>query len=386
MDFVEKKRVVVAIPILLTGGTEIQTLNLIKVLSGADYSVIVLCYYEYEPDMVAGMEAAGAEVILLQLRRKDGLFSLTRHLYRQLKMLAPDIVHVQYVAPGLIPIIAARLAGIKNVIATVHQPGRTYGWKAKAMLRFGAGLCKIFLCVSKSAEESWFGDSALFDPQLYKEGRRHFTIYNAVDTEQIGREVNSREVAVLRDTLGLHDKKVIGYVGRLRWEKGVHILLDAFADVLREAPDVVLLIVGDGPDRGILEKQAVNLGINEQIIWLGQKRQEEVYRIYSLMNFMVIPSLFEGFGLTAAEAMAAGVPVIASNIDGLREVLDNGLYGTLVPVDDSSVLTKGIRKMLKEDRKRLDDLAVRGAGRIKNSFSTENYSDTVLKSYSLFDN
>ena len=375
-------KVVIAIPILLTGGTEIQTLNLVKVLNGAGYGVVVLCYYEYEREMVAYMEEAGAEVILLKLQREEGLLSLLKKLRVRLQTLSPDIVHVQYVAPGLMPIIAARLAGIKKVIATVHQPGRTHGWKARLMLRFGARLCNLFFCVSKSAEESWFGDSALFDPELFKKGHNHFTIYNAVDTERIARESGSANVAQLRTLLNLEGKKVIGYVGRLRWEKGPHILIAAFAKVVQDIPAAMLLVVGDGPDREDLEKQAQELDIEANIIWLGQKSQQEVFQLYGLMDVVAMPSFFEGFGLTAAEAMAAGVPVIGSDIDGLSEVIDNQKTGTLVKVGDSEALAAGIIDLL-NNSEQTAWMAKASQYKVNKYFSFKNFQEKTLPAYQL---
>lgn len=381
MPLNDKIKVVIAIPVLLTGGTEVQTLNLVKVLHAEGYTVVVLCYYEYEDEMVAGIEAAGAEVLLLKLQRQDGLWSLCKNLVKHFQTLGPDIVHVQYVAPGLIAIVAARLAGIRQVLATVHQPGRTYGWKAKVLLRIGARLCKAFFCVSKSAEESWFGDSALFDAQLYKTGRRHFTIYNAVDAERISRASSSGDVTVLRSELKLEGKKVIGYVGRLRNEKGPQVLIEALNKIDNNSEQIVLLIVGDGPDRKELETQAERCRVNTNILWLGVKSQHEVFRLYGLMDVVAIPSFFEGFGLTAAEAMAAGVPIVASDIDGLREVLDNGIYGSLVSVGDSDAFAREIVTILRDSVK-AEELSVKGRRRVSGNFSTAIYADNILNFYS----
>ena len=340
------KIVVISIPVLLIGGTEMQTLNLVKVLSDESYEVIVLCYYEYEIKMVEYMELTGAEVILMKLQRCDGLLVLATKLIAQFKELSPAIIHVQYVAPGLIPIIAARISGIRKVIATVHQPGRTYGWKAKVMLRFGARLCSLFLCVSKSVEESWFGDSELFDPDQPQLKRKHCTLYNAVDTAHIAREVASDNLCHLRTSLKLNNNKVVGYVGRLRWEKGPSVLVEAMVRVIEAVPDATLLIVGDGPDRKILENQARELKIESHIVFLGLKQQYEVFQLYGLMDVVAIPSYFEGFGLTAAEAMAASVPVIASDADGLREVIDHHKTGILVRIGDSDAMASAIIEVL----------------------------------------
>lgn len=373
------EEVVIAIPVLLVGGTEVQTLHLVRVLTEAGYRVVVCCYYEHEESMVRAMEGAGANVILMNLARNDGLVYLFRKLVKLFASLKPRIIHVQYVAPGFVPIAAARVARVKTVLATVHQPGRTHGWKARFILRAAARFCDLFFCVSRSAEESWFGDSALFNPKLYKKGRRHFTLYNAVDVERIAQEARSEHVDRLRASLNLEGKKVVGYVGRLRWEKGPHVLIEAFAKVVSEVPNAVLLIVGDGPDRIALEHQAKQLGISNQIIWLGQKPQKEVFRLYGLMDVVAMPSFFEGFGLAAAEAMAAGVPVVCSNVDGLQEIIRDRYKGVLIPPCDANSLYMSLISYLNKNC-----VAVDGGNFNDNFFSLKNYKLNLITIYKIF--
>ena len=374
-------KVVIAIPVLLTGGTEMQTLNLVRVLNGAGYGVVVLCYYEYESVMVDYMDKAGAEVILLKLRREDGLLSLLKKLIVGFKTLSPDIVHVQYVAPGLVPIIAAKMANIKTVFATVHQPGRPYGRKAKQLLRFGARLCTSFFFVSKAAEESWFGSSALFDPKLKENRKRkHYTIYNAVDTISIEKAVAHVDRRAFRESLELDEHPIIIIVGRLRGEKGHSILLDAMAAVATKVPDVRLIVIGDGPDRESLKFKTEALGIATNIVWMGQKSLDEVFKLLAISDIAVVPSIFEGFGLTAAEAMAAALPVVGSDVDGLREVIEHGETGIMVPPGDSTALAKALTDLLKHPD-RAKEMGAKGRERVRKFFSMERFAISILSAY-----
>lgn len=376
-------KVVIAIPVLLTGGTEMQTLNLVRVLNSAGYGVVVLCYYEYESQMVGYMEKAGAEVILLKLQREDGLLHLLKKLIVRFKGLSPDVIHVQYVAPGLVPIIAARMAGIKTVFATVHQPGRPYGRKAKLLLRFGEKLCTAFFSVSRAAEKSWFGNCALFDPKLKENRKRkHYTIYNAVDAISIVKAVARVDRMAFRRSLGLDEHPIIVIVGRLRGEKGHSVLLDAMASVATNVPDVKLLVIGDGPNRESLKLKAETLGIVSNIVWMGQKSQDEIFKLLAISDIAVVPSLFEGFGLTAAEAMATGLPVVGSDVDGLREVIEHGETGILVPPGDSTALAKALTDFLKDpDRER--EMGAKGRERVRRLFSMERFDETMIAAYSL---
>ena len=377
------QNVLICIPVLLIGGTEIQTLNLVNVFVEAGYRVTVCCYYEYDAAMVLQMKQTGAEVILMELKRSDGLWHLFKKLRVLLRQMNPDIIHVQYIAPGLLPIIAARLAGIKTIFATVHQPGRVYGWKEKVFLRIAARLCTAFFCNSKAVEKSWFGDSQIFNPEKIDKKRKHFTIYNGVDVDRIERIVKEADSDRIRESLNIRNKKVVGVVGRLRGEKGQAVLLKAMVDVIKTFPDTVLLVVGDGPDRQHLEQMAIQLGINDNILWLGQRKQQEVFELYSIMYVVAVPSIFEGFGLTAAEAMAAGVPVIASAVDGLMEVIEDGVNGYLVPVDDSKKLSIALINVLSKKQKSVD-IANKGKEHIKNNFSIDKFAVSMTTAYQSF--
>lgn len=378
-----EKLVLIGIPVLYIGGTEIQTLNLVRVLLSSGYQVTICCYYEFDDSMVSRMEKTGAKVILMGLKRSHGMLSLMIKLRKVLIELQPDIVHIQYIAPGLVPITAARLSGIQTIFATVHQPGRTYGWKPKLLIRIASYLCTAFFCNSKAVEKSWFGDSQIFNPDKMDSKRKHFTIYNAVDAFKIGRIVKEADTEKIRESLGINNKKVIGVIGRLRSEKGHSVLLNAFGDIVKILPNSVLLIVGDGPDRVHLEEMVEKLGIYGHVKWLGQRVPEEVHELYSIMDIVAVPSLFEGFGFTAAEAMAVGKPVVASNVEGLSEIVQHGVNGLLVPPGDKDALSGSTIQLL-SDPTRAALMGARGQQMVRKDFSLERFQSTILAAYTLF--
>lgn len=378
------KVVVIGIPVLLVGGTEMQTLAVVRVLVSGGYRVIVCCYHEHSPAVVSQFEAAGAEVRLLDFTRQggiSGLLHLIPLLAKVFRSYQPDIVHIQYIAPGLIPIIAARLAGVRTVFATVHIAGSiAYGRKAKWMLRTAAQLCTTFICVSKDVERFWFGTSQVFNPKDPIQQRKHFTIYNAVDTEHIARLAREADINQIKNRLKIQEKRVIGIVGRLVHQKGHAVLLDAMVNVINKFPDVTLVILGDGPDRAKLEAQARNLRIESHIRWLGAVAQEDVFRMLSVMNIFVMPSLFEGFGLTAAEAMAAELPVVGSRVDGLAEVVEDGVTGYLVEPSDSPALANALIKLL-SNPEQAREFGLKGRDRVMKYFSMGWFGESMLGFY-----
>lgn len=377
------KTVIILIPVLLVGGSEVQTLSLVNVITNAGYRTIVCCYYEYDQGMVKRFEAAGAKVLLMKYEREESLWHLLLNLLKLFRTLNPDIVHIQYIAPGFVPILAAKLARIKTIFATVHQPGSPYGLKAKFLLRTAAKVCTAFFCNSLAVEKSWFGSAQLYQHNGARR-QRHCTIHNAVDTEAIAKAVSGSSKAELRFQLDLGDGPIIGVIGRLRSEKGQALLIETFPDVLKKFPNAQLLIVGDGPDRKSFELRAELLNLTDRIIWLGKKSPEKVYQLYSVIDIVVVPSVFEGFSLAAAEAMAAGVPVVGSNVGGLAEVVEDGLTGILVPQGNSGALATALIELL-SDKDKADKMGRMGQVRARQRFSLDIFSQNMIGAYRVFD-
>lgn len=135
---------------------------------------------------------------------------------------------------------------------------------------------------------------------------------------------------------------VVMAAGRLSLEKGVDVLIDAFARV--ERPGARLVIAGDGPERGRLERQARDLGIADRVTFLGHLA--DVRPLYRKTRVLAVPSRTEAFGMVVVEALAHGLPIVATACTGPTEILDGGRFGRLVPIDDPGELAKGIDRAL----------------------------------------
>ncbi len=371
-------RVAIFTPVLHIGGTEVHTLDLVRALRTAWRKIEVTCYYDSTPSMAGALKDAGAEVTMLNLRRSDGLLALFSSLRETCRVHRPDVVHVQYIAPGLVPVLAARASGIAKIFATVHQPGNRFGWREKLLLRTAARLCTAFFCVSRAVEESWFMDSAVFDEIGSMQGRKHFTIYNGVT---IPSDMVTAEDAKAK--LGLSGRRVVGIVGRLSDEKGHALLLDALPAVVAAIPETTVLVVGDGPQREPLLRQAKRLGMEDRINWAGQRPSAEVHQLYRAMDVVAVPSAFEGFGLSAAEAMAAGRPVVATRVGGLEEVVADGDTGKLVSPGDPASLARALIGIL-QDRIQAEDMGSRGKKRVLERFSSDRFAQTMSDAYRYF--
>lgn len=333
-------KVFVCIPCLCLGGSEIATLQMVQALTADGHQLRVIVYYEHDAKMVARYEAAGAQVQLLNERRGGlrGLWRLLRRLAKLFRAERPEVVHGVYFAPGMIPLLAARLAGVPRVFATVHAAGgRGYGWKAKLLFRVSALLTTHFFCVAENTERFWFGSVG---------GKRHSTIHNGIDLETFANAKPAEIPGIAPGDL------VVGIVGSIIELKGHDCLFRAVCQLISEYSDIKILIIGEGNSQPKLEKLASDLKIDTSIIWIGRIEPELLPSYYKAMKLLVMPSHWEGFGLAAAEAMAAGVPVIASNVPGLCEVV--GKSGLIFPVGNDLALKECIKNMIQNHIKYSD--------------------------------
>ena len=368
--------VAVCLPCLLLGGTEIATLNMIIALKKGGYQIRVCCYYEYDPEMVARFRQAGVQVDLLK-RERGGLkelLSLTRDLRKYFLRHQPDVVHVQYFAPGMVPILSASIGRVNNIFATVHAAGSLgYNWKAKILFRISAFLTDHFFCVSHNTEKFWFGSVSDTANRSEFRGTGHSTIHNCVDTAKY---LQSHQIP---DEIP-HNRPVIGIVGRIVPLKGHKALIHAFSRVKESHPDARLVVIGTGTDQEYLEDLSGQLKVNDNICWVGQIPPEQLSKYYKAMDALAMPSHWEGFGLTAVEAMAAAKPVVGTKVPGLQEIIVDGETGFLVNIGDAEALAEKLILLIKDEKLRTD-MGLAGRKRVQNKFSKNVHDRKWLTAY-----
>jgi glycosyltransferase involved in cell wall biosynthesis len=371
----------------MRGGTEMQTLVLLKALKIIGFDVTVCCYYEYDETIVQEFRNGGADVQLLKLIRSGGrssineLWSLFLRLRTFFKDFRNDIVHIQYLAPAFVAIAAARSIGVRTIFCTIHTSGAAaYGIIAKLLVRIASRLCDVFICVSQSAERFWFRTANMITEDSHRDSLRHCTIYNGVDIEEIDNIVARTNREALKEHLSLNGKWVIGFVGRLVEAKGIGTLLDAMPYVLQHIPDAALCIVGDGPDREMFEQKAKRLNLEIHIRWVGALPRTSVFEHYTAMDCLATSSTFEGFGLTAVEAMAASLPVVGSSIEGLSEIIQDGTTGLLVPPSNPEALANALMQIHDHAPAALQ-MGVAGRQRVRELFSFERFLINIRSLY-----
>jgi phosphatidylinositol alpha-1,6-mannosyltransferase len=151
----------------------------------------------------------------------------------------------------------------------------------------------------------------------------------------------------------LDGHKILMTLGRLQSDdryKGVDEVLELLPSLRRDVPDICYLVIGDGTDRRRLEEKARSLGVAHQVVFAGYIAESDKLAHYRLADAYVMPSSGEGFGFVFLEAMAAGIPVVASKTDGSREAVREGLLGTLVDPGDPGDIRRGILEALNRPR------------------------------------
>lgn len=279
-------------------------------------STVVCCLDE--PGLLAG---GGVHVLGARRGRFPVDFGAVFRLRRLLQRETFRVVHSHNAAAQLYAGLAAAGTGIRHV-HTEHgsRPPAATIW-ARLRDRLALRLTDDLVAVSEAAADGI---------RTMARGRKIVVIPNGVEAHCPSSKL---EQTRLRKDLGIPlEAQVIGTVGRLASIKGYDRLVGAFAR-MRSELDTRLLLVGDGPEREALAKQAAALGVGDRVVFAGFRPDPASY--YDLMDVFVLPSRSEGLSVALLEAMAAGVPVAATDVGANREVLEDGKDGVLLPHDEA---------------------------------------------------
>lgn len=276
-------------------------------------------------------------------------------VYNLLRRIRPHIVHTHLFHADLYGIFAAVLAGTKILVSTKH--GYDDYEKTSIFYRLNSipsrWLSKVITISdalqAKVAEAERIGRSKMV------------TIYYGLDGEAYA---SDRDSELARSILNVtHDTCLLGTVGRLVPVKGYEILLKALNGI---KGDYRLLIMGDGPLKGTLEKMCLDLGLNDKVKFLGFS--PNVSLILSGVDIFVLPTQGEGFGLVLLEAMAHHLPIVSTNTMAVPEVVDHQETGLLVPPNDVRALREAIEALIGSSDQRLR-MGERGWEKLVNTFS-----------------
>lgn len=331
-----------------TGGSERQFTVLTRSIDPALFRLHLGCIRQEGPflDGLADLE---------EFRLGGSLYGRTSirarlRLAQHLRTCETAIAHAFDFYTNLTLIPAARLAGVPVVIGSQRQLGDLLTPTQFLAQLAAFHFCDAVICNSRAAADR------LMDAGLAK--RKVHVVYNGLPPSAF---------APAQPALSRSDFLRVGMIARMNADyKGHDIFLRAVARLRSRFPQLEVLLIGDGPLRPGLEREAERLGIRDQVMFLGDRR--DIAQLLAATDISVVPSSSESLSNVILESMAAGVPVVASRVGGNAELLEG--RGFLIPYGDDRALAEALDRLLHDPALR-SDLAVRARQFVEQNFSTE---------------
>ena len=357
----------------------------VKGIAGSEQHLLML---------LPGLAAHGVEVSMLVLEEADGSAgefcealaergiparrvpirghldpALPGRLAAELRAARPDLVHTHLLHADLYGLPAARRAGVPHAISSRHNDNP---FRRNPVLKLANRLAM------RRADRVIAISHALADFVRGVEGiepDKVVTIHYGLQPREYPPDV----CETARAAWGIApDAPLIGYFGRLIEQKGVDVLIEAFARVRREHGRARLVIVGDGDLRPALEEQARVAGVGDAVHFAGWVA--DAARLMPACDVIAMPSRWEGFGLVALEAMSAARPLVASRVSALPEIVDDPATGRLVPPDDAGALAAALGDLL-ADPARAAAMGRAGRERLVQAFAVDTMVQATLDVY-----
>lgn len=322
----------------------------------------LICLLGKKGPLVQQLESMGVRVLDFERHPRDPRFVI--ELSRLLRQLGPDLVHSQCAWSLPQQVLATKLAGIQGFVLTIHSTYEMAGLVARSRRLIGAGLSRRWIdaVVGVSRAVSEWSEEWLRLPS-----GSVLTILNGVDPNRFSDQAVQR---VTGEPLKRQSPatQILMAVGSLTEHKDHRTLIKALDGLIRLGLDVECLIVGTGPLGQRLETMVAELGLADRVRFLGARG--DVPALMKGADVFVHPSTREGFGLVVAEAHAAGLPVVATDVGGVSEIVRDGVSGYLVRPGDADGMTRALSSLL-ADRDLQIKMGSRGQEWVQDLFSIE---------------
>lgn len=355
-----KIRVALCITELEVGGAERALVELATRLDPARVEPAVYCLQPRpprdEPSCVPPLESAGIRVHCLGARRGWHIPGALRRLKRLLAEQKPDVLQTFLFHANVVGRIAARRAGVRRVVSGIRVAERQSRWHLW-IDRLTAGLVDRYVCVSQAVATFSAERGGLPADRLV-------VIPNGIDAQRYPAE-RPADLA----SCGLRtDRRVVMYVGRLDRQKGVRWLLETAPLWLGRLPDFDLLLVGKGPEQGALEAVCRQRGLSDRVHLAGWRN--DVPEILAASDLLVLPSRWEGMPNAVLQAMASRLPVLATDVEGVRELLGPAADAQVVRYGDTETFSEKLVALM-SDRSLASELGRRNRERVAEEFTLE---------------
>ena len=362
----KKIKVIQLVEDLSVGGLEKVVFEIARFIDKERFDIEVWCVARGGP-ISEEIKKDGILVSVLDIHTYHNPANVLK-MVRLLKKARPDIVHSHGYYAAVIGRIASRFARVPAVIAHVHNTYWNYAARNLFMEFSLSYITDKIVCCSNAVRD--------FVLQYEKVSpKKVITVYNSIDIERFRRPV---EKTRLKRSLGIaEDETVVISVASLTPKKGHRYLLEALG-AIDAKHKVRLLVVGTGPLRAELENYVHRKQLGAKVIFLGVR--DDIPGLLGISDIFAMPSLIEGFGIATAEAMAAGLPVLATNVGGTPEVVSDGVSGILVPSKDPVALAEAITSLIL-DKETAERMGREGYKIAKERFSVETMVSKIEKLY-----
>ena len=327
----------------MRGGTERQFVRLVRGINQNQYDIVIACLQRCGP-LLSEVESLGVSIVEFPI---DSLYNskaaklfvqLVRFLYRE----QIQIVHTFDFYTSVFAVPAARIAGVPVVLASRRELLNLRSpWQQRA-IRIACRLATGVVVNSRAAGHDMVG--------LESGRRRRIDVLpNCIDLDEFESKLSPGEI---RRELGLSARSiVIGALGKLRPEKDLETFLLAARSILDAIPLAEFLVIGDGPAANKLKWLADDLHLSKSVHFLGER--SDVPDLVAALDILVLSSYTESFPNAILEAMAMGKPVVATNVGGIPELVEEGQTGFLVPPRDPKAVADRVLSLCRDSARRL---------------------------------
>lgn len=330
---------------MVLGGTETMLMNWYRNFDKNLLQVDFVCYGNKEGAYDEEIKKLGGKIYRLPSKRENLIKNLTG-IYKICKENKYEIIHVHMDAMSFYPILMAKLAGVKTRICHCHSTNHLYTSQINLWLK------NLLTRLLPFVATDLFACSEASGKWLYR--NKDFTVFhNAIQLERF--EYSPEKEKRVRDDLGIAGKLVIGNVGNMNYPKNHIFMIDVFSEVKKIQDNAVLLLIGDGPDREIVEKKIQDLCIEKDVLLLGQRN--DVNDIIQSFDVFILTSIFEGFPVVLVEAQAAGIPCVISD-SITEEVKITNLIETVSLKEEANIWAKCVLGQARRGKSCTNDLII----------------------------
>lgn len=357
---------------LAPGGAPTLLLDIVRNTTDPNISYTV-CFVEGDDELTTEFKSEGVRVIDLGA---DFKFD-PRALWRLMAFLREhdfDVLHAHLPYSQTLGRISGKLNGINHIVSTQHNVPSNYHPITRTLERVTRTLDSATIAVSEGVERQFHGEARRYSPPL---DRQWCTIYNGIDVGQFRKQVENADPNQVRNRWDIDADLVFLNVARYVSAKAQHDLIDAMENVAKEIPDSHLFIVGWGKREAELRQQVHEQNLEAHVTITG--RVPTVHEYYALADVFVSSSTFEGLPITHLEAMAAKLPLVATQIPGVSEVIADEETGLLVPPNQPKRLAMAMGRLA--DAGLQQSFRERGFSRVCSEFDIKQTVDSHLSLY-----